>query len=125
MHDCPTCGMAHDEPVTEVPEPVVVESGPNENDVKIAEVEAAASVERERIYAEQRDTELAAEVERLRGEVNGMREVLDRLSPAEPDPAPEPVIVDMPAPEPEAEDVPAPAETSAPATPKKRGGYWG
>ena len=125
-----TCDMGyeHDEPVpaeAPAPEPVVVESGPNENDVKIAEIEAAASVEREKIWTEQQELALAAENESLRGEIRGIREVLDRLAPPEPEPAVVPIQVNDDAP---AEDgPPPPAETTAPAAPKekKSKGWWG
>lgn len=116
-------GFEHPDPEPEVI-PVPVDEGTNENDVAIAEIEAAASIQREKIYSRERDAELAAEVERQAGEIRGMREVLDRLVPPAPDPdsAPaEPVIVTPPADIPE--EVPAPADVEKKA-PKKGGGYW-
>ena len=128
-----TCDMGyeHDEPVpAEAPaEPVVVESGTSDNDVRIAEIEAQASVEREKIWTDAQEAALAAENESLRGELRGIREVLDRLVPpeteAETEPAVVPIQVNDDAP---AEDgPPPPAETTAPAAPKekKSKGWWG
>ena len=122
----PTCSMGFEHPGAE-PEVVTVpvESGPNENDVRIAEIEAAASIKREQIWTEQQALALEAANEELRGELRGMREVLDRLVPPAPDPADapaaEPVIVTPPA------DIPG--ETPAPPdiekkAPKKGGGFW-
>lgn len=116
-------GYEHEEPEPEVI-PVPVDSGPNENDVRIAEIEAAASIKREQIWTEQQALALEAEREELRGEIRGMREVLDRLVPPAPDPdstPAEPVIVTPPADIPE--EVPAPADIEKKA-PKKGGGYW-
>ena len=129
-----TCDMGyeHDGPVPAedpAPEPVVVESGPNENDVKIAEIEATVSLERERIWTEQQELALAAENESLRGEIRGIREVLDRLAPPEPESATEPAVVPVQVnDDARAEDgPPPPAETTAPAAPKekKSKGWWG
>ena len=126
-----TCDMGydHDDPAP-APEPeadlVIIDQGPNENDVKIAEIEAAASVEREKIWTEQRGADLEQTVAELRGELTGMREVLDRLQPPEP-PEPDPVVLPLP-------DPPAPAPEPAPAPPpaaepkassKKSSGWWG
>jgi hypothetical protein len=125
----PACdmGFEHDEavPVPE-PEPVVVDPGPNENDVKIAEIEAGASIEREKIWTEQRGLDLIAEVEQQRGEIKGMREVLDRVAPAPPDPEQEaaPEIVPVPEATPPAEPVAAPPETESKPKEKKNAGWW-
>lgn len=113
MHDCPECGLAHDAAEVEPAiVPVPVDPGPNENDVKIAEIEAAASIEREKIWTEQRALDLEGEVERQRGEIAGMREVLDRLVPEEPA-EPEPIVIPVPDPEPVAEAAPAPEAAPA------------
>ena len=123
-----TCdmGFEHAEAVPE-PEPVVVpvDPGPNENDVRIAEIEAAASIEREQIWTEQQALALEAQNEELRGEIRGMREVLDRLVPPEPpEPAPVEVPVVAPAePEPEAADD-APPPVDRPKGGKKNNGWW-
>lgn len=126
MHSCPECGLDHEGAVAE-PEPVVVEAapGPNENDVKIAEIEAAAEVETARIAADAVEDDLRAEVEQLRGEVRGMREVMDRLVP-EPQPEPEPVVIDTPPPAPEPEAVAPPAETEpkTKAAPERKRGFF-
>lgn len=120
-----TCSMGfeHADPEPAVIE-VPVDTGTNENDVAIAEIEAAASVQREKIYKQQRDLELVAEVERQAGEIAGMREILDRLAPPAPDPAeasPAPVIVTGPSDIPEEVAAPADIEKKAP---KKGSGYW-
>lgn len=110
-HACPQCGLEHEGSLIPAPEPepVVVDQGPNENDVKIAEIEAEASIEREKIWTEQRGLDLESEVQELRGELRGMREVLDRVAPPEPEPPAAPVVVAPPAaPEPEPAPVPAP-----------------
>jgi hypothetical protein len=129
LHTCAECGLEHEGAAIEVAEPqaeVVVESGPNENDVKIAEVEAAAQVETAKIHAAEGDEEMRAELERLRGEMSGMREILDRLAPPEPEPEATVVVADPPAPEPEPEPVAdelPPAEPK-PAKPKKQSFSW-
>jgi hypothetical protein len=120
-------GYEHDETVAEpVPAPVVVDPGPNENDVRIAEIEASARIETEKIWTEQQALALEAANEELRGELRGMREVLDRLVPPAPDPAdtppPAPVVIAPDAPD-EPESVAAPGETKKKA-PKSGGGYW-
>jgi hypothetical protein len=116
-----TCdlGYEHEDAVAE-PEAVVIEAdpGPNENDVKIAEIEAEARVETERIYAEEHDQDLAGEVERLRGEVDGMRTVLATLAPPEPA-EPEPVVVPVPEPEPVTEEAAAAPPETDEAKPRK------
>lgn len=108
------------------PAPVVVESGPNEHDVEIAEIQAGAQVETAKIYAAEDDAELRAEVERLRGQVTGMQSVLDRIAPPEPEPEPEPepapVVVESPA---EPEGTPPPPETGGTKAGKANGGgFW-
>lgn len=119
-------GYEHDEAVPAAdPAPVVVDPGPNENDVKIAEIEAAAGIEREKMWTDQEGMRLAAQVDSLRGELKGMREVLDRVAPPAEPPA-EPPTVPVVIPEPPAgpgEDVPAPEETKK-KPPKSGGGYW-
>lgn len=108
MHNCPECGIEHESPQPEaIPVPVPVEAGPNENDVKIAEIEAAASIKREELWTEQEKMDLVAQVEALRGENRGMKEILDRLVPPVPE-VPEPVVIDVP---------PAPAEPEDGAVP--------
>jgi hypothetical protein len=112
VHDCPECGLGHDGAQAAEPEPVMIEAdpGPNENDVKIAEIEAEARVETERIWTEQQELALAAENESLRGELRGIRETLDRVAPPEPEPIVLPEPVPAPAPAPEPEPVPAPPD---------------
>ena len=120
-------GHEHSEPASE-PAPVAVEAdpGPNENDVRIAEIDAAASIEREKLYTEQRGMELEADVQSLRGELRGMREVLDRLAPPEPEPiVPEPVMMPVPDPEPEPGPAAPPETEPRKDAGNKGGGWWG
>lgn len=123
-----TCDMGyeHSDPVPEPePVPVIAEPGPNENDVKIAEIEADARVETEKLWTGQRAQELESEVSALRGELRGMREVLDQFAPPEPVPA-EPVVIPVPEPAPApAEPAAALPETTPPKPEKKSRGYWG
>lgn len=124
MHECSTCGLTHEDAAPEeIPVPVPVENGPNENDVKIAEIEAKASIEREKIWTEQQEMALQAQNEELRGEIRGMREVLDRLVPSEPEPEPEPVVVPVPSPALEPE-VAAPEETAPKKTTERKKGFF-
>lgn len=122
-----TCDMGYDHEETAVipdPEPVVVNPGPNENDVKIAEIEAEASIERERIWTEQQENELAQQNESLRGELRGIRETLATLIPPAPEIPDEPVVVPVPAAGPE-EPVGAPPETAPPIkSSKSTSGWW-
>lgn len=123
MHACPECGTEHEAAAPEVvPVPVPVDPGPNDNDVRIAEIEAAASIEREKLWNEQEKVELLAEVERQRGEISGMKEILDRLVPPVPE-EPEPTVIEVPPAAPVEEegsvpDAPKPPTTKAAA---KRG----
>lgn len=126
-----TCDMGyeHDDPAAAVAEPeiipVPVDPGPNDNDVKIAEIEAAASIEREKLWTEQEGMRLDSEVQELRGEVRGMREILDRLAPPDPGPADAPVVITEPAaPDPPAEPVPGPPDISPVPKTKKPSGWW-
>lgn len=126
MHSCPDCGLAHDEPIIEAPaEQIITEPPTSDNDVKIAKIEAEASVEREKIWTEQRGLDLEHEVGELRGELRGMREVLDRVAPEPgPEPEPVPVVVEPPAPGPEPEvPLPPPAPGPGPEAKKQRG-WW-
>jgi hypothetical protein len=120
-------GFEHDDvPVTEPePDPVIVEPGPNENDVKIAEIEAGASIEREKIYTEQRGLELEGEVQRLRGEIEGMRTVLETIARPEPEPEPEPVVIPVPDAGPPPDGPPPPPDNPPASGSKKKDGYWG
>ena len=124
-----TCDMGyeHDDPAAAEPEviPVPVDQGPNQNDVKIAEIEAAASIELEKLWTEQEGMRLDSEVQELRGEVRGMREILDRLAPPEPDPPDAPVVITPPPePEPVTEPVPGPPDTGPATKSKKSSGWW-
>lgn len=128
MHTCPDCGLAHETPIVAPvaePAPVVVEpaAGPNDNDVRIAEVTGATEIELAKIAAEQRALDLEEELARVKGERDGMRETLDALQP----PVPEPVVVPAPAPPPAPEpvpDVPLPPVTPIAKESKKRRGWW-
>lgn len=121
-----TCDMGYDHEETAIipdAEPVVVNPGPNENEVKIAEIEAEASIEREKIWTEAQQNELAQQNEALRGELRGIRETLATLMPPEPEIPDEPVVVPVPAAGPE-EPVAAPPETEPPKKENKKTGMW-
>lgn len=123
-----TCDMGYEHndaapaPADE-PAPVIVDPGPNEHDVEIAQIEAAASVEREKIYALEADQDLVAENERLRGKIAGMEEILARLQPPESAP-PAPVEIPMPAPAPAPDAAPPPPEGDKPKPENNDGGWW-
>jgi hypothetical protein len=125
-----TCDMGfdHEESAVAVddPAPVLIDPGPNENDVKIAEINAEADIKRGEQYTEQAALELAAENERLRGENAGMKEILDRVVPPAPDPADaDPVIVPVPDPIPDPVEPAAPVPESVPSGKKSgKAGYW-
>lgn len=94
-------------------------------DVEIAKVEAERDVELAKIDVEREEVWQESRVARLEGEIAGMREVLERIAPPEPEPAEpvEPVVVEPPA-EPEPEPV-APAPEPAPQPKgKKKAGFW-
>jgi hypothetical protein len=120
-------GYEHETAVEAAPEPevIVTEPSTNENDVKIAEAEAAARVAETKVYAQNRDPELEAENARLRGEIEGMRTAMANLSPpepvSEPETPPEPEVIVA-----EPEHEPTPPENSGPPEPKtkKRPGFW-
>lgn len=122
-----TCdmGFEHESEIVEPdPAPVIVEPGPNENDVKIAEIEAAASIAREELWTEAQAVALEANNERLEGELRGIKETLAMLAP--PDPEPQEIIAPDPAPviAPEETGPPAPPMVDKPAGGKKSGGGW-
>lgn len=126
MHNCPECGLGHEAPLAEpAAAPLVVEAdpGPNENDVKIAEVEAAAAVELAELDAAARNVELEAELERVRGELAGVKETLATLTAPPPAPDPVPVVVPAPAPDPEPVAPPPPGPAGPPPAEKKSGGW--
>jgi hypothetical protein len=125
-----TCDMGFDHQEPAAPEPeaepvVLVDPGPNENDVEIARIEAEASVAREELWTQQEGLRLESQVDELRGEIRGMREVLDRIAP--PEPEPQPVVVPIPPAEPpeSADPVagPPPVESGPPKGKKKSGWF--
>ncbi len=88
------CDLGHEHPdPVEVPVPVPVDPGPNENDVRIEEIRSATEVQLAEVRADERIVEMSAEMERMRGELDGMRETLALLSPPAPEPQPEPVVI--------------------------------
>lgn len=138
-HACTDCGLVHElpgqlpldydagpaaaAPVIEAP------PGPNENDVAIAKIEADARVKTEQLYAESRDQDLAAELERVRGELAGLRAGME-LGSAAADAAPPagpPIVVEPPAPAAEPAPMPPPPaeEPPAPKKEKKSTNYFG
>jgi hypothetical protein len=124
-HICPECGLEHavDVPVvvTEEPAGEVAEAA-----VAIAEIEAGRDVKLAQINAGTEEAWRDARIAELQGELNGMKEMLERLMPPEPEPVP--VVVEAP---PEAEPVveepgvepPPPVETS-PGRGRKKSTWW-
>lgn len=98
-----------------------------EAEVEVAKVQAQRDIAIEKEFTKRAESEDRAEIEALRGEVRGLRELVETLKPAEPEPAPQPVpvVVEAP-PEPETAPAPEPVEESAPpAAEKKSSGFWG
>jgi hypothetical protein len=123
VHSCPDCGFDHEVSVPD-PAPVIVESGPNENDVAIAEIQAAQSIETAKIYASEADPELREEVARLRGELSGIRDTLETLAGPPPAPDPVPVVVDPAPPADPGPVVPLPPAEPVVPKAKKAPGFW-
>ena len=123
---CPTCG--HEEvPVVEE-QPLEATEAVTEASVEIARIEADRDVTLAKIGAKTDETIVESEIAQLRGELAGMRELLDRIAPkTEPvEDAPEPVVVVNPEPEPVIDEPEAEAPAAEPATPKapKRKNAW-
>ena len=133
-HSCPGCGAEHEIRETEAAEaaavaPVLAVPATSDNDVKIAEIQAAERVEVEKIYQEGQDVELREELARLRGQLVAMREIVEAIKPAEPEPPATPVVIDPPAPAEPAEPVISPPPPATPAKPgnggkKGKAGWW-
>lgn len=132
-HYCPYCGEHHGEDMAQVPsgeageysgEGAEIPEAVPEAAVEIARIEADRDVKVARIGAGVAEDDLRAEVEMVKGEIRGMREVLDRLAP-EPEPAPEPVVVaqEMSAPEPEPE-MPPREEHHEPRETRRKTGFF-
>jgi hypothetical protein len=121
-------GYEHDDPAAAA-EPVVipVDTGTNENDVEIARVEAAASVKREQEWTKQEALRLESEIGELRGQVDGMRDVLATLVPPPPEESDEPVVIPVEPPAAPAEPVAPPPETAVKpeASKKAKKGFFG
>ena len=141
-HTCEGCGLVHEMPgqlalddAAVEASPAVVEAppGPNDNDVAIEQIRADAEVAQAKIYAQAADVDLAAEVERLRGELAGMREgaelAAEAAAAADAPAAGPPVVVETPpapAPAPPAIEAPPAAEESKPPRePKSSKNYFG
>lgn len=122
-----TCdlGYDHEDPAPE-PEPVVVETAPgtSENDVAIAEINAATEVRLAQEATKREESWNESRVAELEGRVRGMQEVLDRLVPPEPAPEPEPEPVPVPVPVEPEDGTPAPPETKPEKSAGKSGGGW-
>jgi hypothetical protein len=108
-------------------EPVVVDTGPNENSVAIAKIEAAASVKREEAYTEAERVRADAELAALRAENETLRQaqtpavvVIEPDPPTDPEPDVEPEPDPTEPPENEGATVP-----SEPKTKKKTGWFDG
>lgn len=108
-----------DSPPAEVEEVVAAE-------VRIAEINAKRDVELARLQVRAGENYDTSELDRLRGEVTALREIVERLAPpVDPDPEPAPVIVETAdvAPEPEIE-APPPAEHKPPKRSSGGGGWF-
>jgi hypothetical protein len=106
-------------------EPVVVDTGPNENSVQIAKIEAAASVKREEAYAESERVRADAELVALRAENELLRQgqtpaVVVVETDDEPETDPEPVIEPDENEPPENDGNPVPSEPKV----KKKPGWF-
>jgi hypothetical protein len=116
---CPDCGLDHHPE----PEPVVVDTGPNENSVEIAKIEADARIKAEKIYTEQERMRFDAEIVALRAENEALRNPVASTvtieTENETESEPEPVITEI---EPE----PEPPESPVTHEPKvsKKPGWW-
>jgi hypothetical protein len=120
MHNCPSCGLAHDGTIEVAPEPEPVPAETTSaNDVEIAKVEADAVVQLAKIDAKTEESEDKQRIAELEGEVRGLRETIAALTPPEPPPPPAPVIVGPPEPEPEPTDLPKADERPKPPDRKK------
>lgn len=99
-------------------------------EVEIARIEADAAIQLARIEAKTEEAHDETEVEALRAEIRGMRDMLDRLVPqpepeSEPEPAPAPVVMEAPEAEPEAAPPVAEPAGEPRHSPKSRGlGFW-
>jgi hypothetical protein len=117
---CPECGLDH-HPEQHEPEPVVIDAGPNDQAVKIAKIEAKASLEREKLYTEQEKARLDSEIAALRAENEALRNpVASEVTIVAPETEPEPVVEVVGEPEPPENTSPVVAEPKA----KKRPGWF-
>jgi hypothetical protein len=97
-HACPECGELHGALVVED----IAETAEPEAAVAIAEIEADRDVKLARIGADVAESDSQTRIAALEGEMHGMRDMLARLMPPEPDPVPEPVpVIVEPTPEPD------------------------
>lgn len=96
--------------------------------VEIAEIEATRDVKLAQISAGTEEAWRDARIAELEGQMRGMREMLDRLTPPAPEPDPEPVPVVVTEPEPEPVPVgtaPEPPPVVEPVTTKtKKASPW-
>lgn len=121
MHECPDCGLAHDEPARAGPDPVV----------KVAEIEANRDIEVAKIQAGVTRAEMDTAMAELRAELHVRREEppvaeteitqVTETDVTDPDPGPIPVA----GPEAEPEPAPEPPETEPPPNEEQKGGWWG
>lgn len=123
-HPCPECGLEH-----AVVGQVADDAVPAAAAVEIAGIEAERDITLAKIAAKSEDPERGEEIARLRGELTGLRELVQRLAP--PPPEPEPVPVPVPVPDPESDpvvDEPAveapPVVEPAPSSSRKRQSVW-
>jgi hypothetical protein len=125
MHNCPECGMGHDEPVVVEEAPAEAIEQTVEADVKIEEIRADTAVKIAKIEAGVAEDLTESRLAEMEGQIRGMREVLDRIAPPVPEEvpeaAPEPVVVV----DDKDEEMPPQAEHHEPPEPKKSSSYFG
>jgi hypothetical protein len=125
-HACPECGLEHEAMTASEPEPVIVDSGPNEHSVEIAKIEAKTSLAREEHYTEQERLRLDAEMAALQAENEALRAAAPPVvvvDTSEPEPEPELDIEEEPSEE-EPPENPGPAAEPVKDGKKKRSGWW-
>lgn len=111
-------------------EAAAVETAEVETDavVKVAEIEADRDITLAKLAVKAEETEQVTEIEALKAEMKGMREILNRLVPPAPEPEaePEPEVIPMPIEADEPDMAPPESEEhhSAPAKRKLGLGMW-
>jgi hypothetical protein len=120
MHNCPDCGLAHDEPARSGPDPVV----------KVAQIEAERDIEVAKIQAGVTRDEMMAEMAQLRAELTVRQEEppvaeteITQVTEVD-EPEPQELPVDLPA-EPVDDEPPPPPEAEPVHNEPKSKGWFG